>query len=166
MYQPRNSKKYEGDPSKIVYRSSWERLFMEWLDLNPDVISFQSEEFYIPYISPVDNRQHRYFVDFKVKFANGSTLLIEIKPAHQTKKPVPRKGKKVALLESEVRTYAVNYAKWKAENPDYPWVAHASGYTMKNCWLVGLINHRSYEAATKQAKIFARWIAEYKTLTK
>ena len=114
MYQPRNPKKYKGDASKIVYRSSWERLFMEWLDLNPDVISFQSEEFYIPYISPVDNRQHRYFVDFKVKFANGSTLLIEIKPAHQTKKPVPRKGKKVALLESEVRTYAVNYAKWKA----------------------------------------------------
>ena len=114
MYQPRNPKKYKGDASKIVYRSSWERLFMEWLDLNPDVSLWESEEFYIPYISPVDNRQHRYFVDFKVKFANGSTLLIEIKPAHQTKKPVPRKGKKVALLESEVRTYAVNYAKWKA----------------------------------------------------
>ena len=114
MYQPRNPKKYIGDASKIVYRSSWERLFMEWLDLNPDVSLWESEEFYIPYISPVDNRQHRYFVDFKVKFANGSTLLIEIKPAHQTKKPVPRKGKKVALLESEVRTYAVNYAKWKA----------------------------------------------------
>ena len=114
LYQPKNPKKYEGDPSKIVYRSSWERLFMEWLDLNPDVSLWESEEFYIPYISPVDNRQHRYFVDFKVKFANGSTLLIEIKPAHQTKKPVPRKGKKVALLESEVKTYAVNYAKWKA----------------------------------------------------
>lgn len=114
MYQPRNPKKYKGDASKIVYRSSWERLFMEWLDLNPDVSLWESEEFYIPYISPVDNRQHRYFVDFKVKFANGSTLLIEIKPAHQTKKPVPRKGKKAALLESEVKTYAVNYAKWKA----------------------------------------------------
>ena len=114
LYQPRNPKKYKGDPSKIVYRSSWERLFMEWLDLNPDVSLWESEEFHIPYISPVDNRQHRYFVDFKVKFANGSTLLIEIKPALQTKKPVPRKGKKVALLESEVRTYAVNYAKWKA----------------------------------------------------
>ena len=92
MYQPRNPKKYRGDPSKIVFRSSWERLFMEWLDLNPDVISFQSEEFYIPYISPVDNRQHRYFVDFKVKFANGTTILIEIKPAHQTKKPVAKKA--------------------------------------------------------------------------
>lgn len=114
MYQPRNPKKYRGDPSKIVFRSSWERLFMEWLDLNPDVSLWESEEFYITYISPVDNRQHRYFVDFKVKFANGSTLLIEIKPAHQTKKPVPRKGKKATLLESEVRTYAVNYAKWKA----------------------------------------------------
>lgn len=106
--------KYDGDHTKVVFRSSWERLFMEWLCYNPDVVSFQSEEFYIPYISPVDNRQHRYFVDFKVKFANGSTLLIEIKPAHQTKKPVPRKGKKAALLESEVKTYAVNYAKWKA----------------------------------------------------
>lgn len=59
-----------------------------------------------------------------------------------------------------------NYAKWKAENPDYPWVAHASGYTVKNCWLVGIIHHRTHDAATKQAKIFTRWIAEYKELNK
>jgi hypothetical protein len=42
MYQPRNPKKYKGDPSKIVFRSSWERLFMEWLDLNPDVYIYQN----------------------------------------------------------------------------------------------------------------------------
>ena len=68
---PEKSKhKYEGDCTNIVYRSSWERLFMEWLCKNPDVITFSSEEFAIPYISPVDDRTHRYFVDFKVKFAN------------------------------------------------------------------------------------------------
>ena len=105
--------KYEGDSANIVYRSSWERLFMEWLCKNPDVITFSSEEFAIPYISPVDDRTHRYFVDFKVKFANGTTILIEIKPAHQTKKPVAKKGKKQSSLMEEVKTYAVNYAKWK-----------------------------------------------------
>ena len=55
-----------------------------------------------------------------------------------------------------------NFAKWKAENPDYPWVAHSSGYKLKECWLVCVISHRTAEAATKQTAIFARWIAEYK----
>ena len=106
--------KYDGDHTKVVFRSSWERLFMEWLCHNPDVVSFQSEEFNIPYISPVDDRQHRYFVDFKVTFTNGTTLLIEIKPAHQTVKPVLKKHKKPHALLEEVKTYSVNYAKWKA----------------------------------------------------
>lgn len=114
LFLPKNPSKYNGDHTKIVFRSSWERLFMDWLDSNPDVAKWESEEFNIPYISPVDDRQHRYFVDFKVTFANGTTLLIEIKPAHQTVKPVLKKNKKQHTLLEEVKTYSVNYAKWKA----------------------------------------------------
>ena len=114
FYTPKHPHKYKGDHSKIVFRSSWERLFMEWVDLNPDVELWESEEFHIPYISPVDDRQHRYFVDFKVTFKAGNTVLIEIKPAHQTVKPVLKKGKKQHRLIEEVSTYAVNLAKWHA----------------------------------------------------
>ena len=113
-FSPDNPSKYGGDHTKIVFRSSWELSFMRWLDMNPDVATWGSEETVIPYISPVDDRQHRYFVDFKVKFKNGRVLLVEIKPDHQTKKPVPKKGKKRSTLLLEAQTYGVNWAKWKA----------------------------------------------------
>ena len=113
-FSPDNPSKYDGDHTNIVFRSSWELSFMRWLDMNPDVDTWVSEETVIPYISPVDDRQHRYFVDFKVKFKNGKVLLIEIKPDHQTKKPVAKKGKKRSTLLLEAQTYGVNWAKWKA----------------------------------------------------
>lgn len=70
----------------------------------------------MPYISPVDNSPHRYFVDFKVQIRenDGShkTYLVEIKPEAQTKPPVKNRNKKRYL--SEAVTYATNEAKWKA----------------------------------------------------
>ena len=47
-YTPENPKKYIGDPSKIVYRSSWERRFMIYCDRNPLILSWASEELAIP----------------------------------------------------------------------------------------------------------------------
>ena len=40
---------------------------MSFLDSDPRIIEWSSEEIVVPYISPVDNRTHRYFVDFYVK---------------------------------------------------------------------------------------------------
>lgn len=113
-YTPKNPAKYEDDHTNIVYRSSWELSLMKWLDMNPDVVSWSSESVVIPYISPIDDRPHRYFVDFKVKFKNGKVLLIEVKPDHQTKKPVAKKGKRKSVILNEAHTYGVNWAKWKA----------------------------------------------------
>lgn len=71
FFKPRNPKKYRGDPTKIVYRSSWELKFMGYLDAHSDVVEWASEEFSIPYRSPIDNRIHRYFPDFLVKKVNA-----------------------------------------------------------------------------------------------
>lgn len=114
---PKNPKKYIGDHTNIIYRSSWECKVMSWLDKNPDIVSWASEELIIPYVSPVDNRVHRYFPDFlvKTKTRDGSlkTLLLEVKPKKQTIQPVPKKRVTKQFL-NEVTTYAVNMAKWKA----------------------------------------------------
>ena len=76
-----------------------------------------SEEFYIPYISPLDNRVHRYFPDFiiKVKESTGQikTYVIEVKPKKQTRPPKTPKRKTKSYLY-ECKTYAVNQLKWKA----------------------------------------------------
>jgi hypothetical protein len=117
MFKPRNPAKYVGDPNNIIYRSSWECKVMDWLDRNPDIISWASEELIVPYLSPVDGRWHRYFPDFlvKIKTSDGKTktLMIEVKPKHQTQPP-KQPTKKTQKFIKEVMTYGVNQAKWKA----------------------------------------------------
>ena len=63
-YIPTNPKKYKGDPSRIIYRSLWERKLMVYCDRNEKVLEWGSEEVIIPYLSPWDNKIHRYFPDF------------------------------------------------------------------------------------------------------
>jgi hypothetical protein len=117
QFKPSKPEKYKGDVNNIFYRSSWELKTFSILDRNPNVIEWSSEEIIIPYISPKDNKIHRYFVDIfcKLKNKNGiiETLLIEIKPLVQTSPPI--KGKRITKgFINEVLTYAVNDAKWKA----------------------------------------------------
>jgi hypothetical protein len=117
IFRPKNPKKYVGDSNNIVYRSSWECRVMNWFDQNDDIVSWASEELIVPYKSPIDNRFHRYFPDFivKVKTRDGTmkTLMIEVKPKKQTIPPEPRK-RVTKQYVTEVTTYGVNQAKWKA----------------------------------------------------
>lgn len=109
---PEHPKKYSGDPTNIWYRSLWERRVMHHLDLNASVLEWSSEEIIIPYLSPVDNRYHRYFPDFFVR-TKDSCLILEIKPHNQSVAPEPNKKKTKKYL-TEVMTYGINQAKWKA----------------------------------------------------
>jgi len=117
FFKPQYPDKYKGDPTNIVYRSGWELRAMQTLDQNPNVLKWSSEEVVIPYISPVDGRAHRYFVDFyaEVVRPNGKThtMLLEVKPKAQTQEPKQPKRRTKRYL-SEVMTYGVNQAKWKA----------------------------------------------------
>ena len=89
FFKPKFPKKYIGDPTNIVYRSGWEKRVMQSLDENLNVVRWASEEIIIRYISPIDNRQHRYFPDFIVKAVtrdgNIKTMMLEVKPKAQTK---------------------------------------------------------------------------------
>lgn len=116
-FKPNNPEKYKGNVKEIIYRSSWELKLMREFDADPEVIKWGSETIIIPYRSPVDNKIHRYFVDFIVTKINKQgiveTTLIEVKPSKQRMPPkVPKKKTKNYLMESI--TYAVNLAKWKA----------------------------------------------------
>ena len=116
-FKPSYPGKYKGDPTNIIYRSLWERKFMVWCDRNINVEEWGSEEIIIPYISPVDGRVHRYFPDFYVrartKTGGKTRLIIEVKPLKQTQTPQKQQRRTQKYL-NEVRTYAVNDAKWKA----------------------------------------------------
>ena len=116
-YRPSYPNKYKGDYTNIICRSSWERKFCRWCDLNESILQWGSEEFHIPYVSPVDNRVHKYFPDFiiKVKESTGEvkTYVIEVKPKKQTKPPTKRKKVTKSYIY-ECTTWEVNKAKWRA----------------------------------------------------
>lgn len=116
-FTPQNPEKYKGNYRNIIYRSSWELYFMRYCDRNENILEWGSEEFFIPYVSPIDNKVHRYFPDFflKIKERSGNIkkYVIEIKPKKQTVPPI----KKTRVTKSfiyEAKTYEVNKAKWKA----------------------------------------------------
>ena len=117
-YRPRYPRKYKGDPTNIVYRSLWERKFMNYCDLNESINEWQSEELSIPYVSPLDNRVHRYFPDFFIKYkdANGKSrsVVVEVKPKKQIKEPKKNPKRKTQAWHYEVKTWVVNQAKWEA----------------------------------------------------
>ena len=116
-YQPNNPLKYKGNFKNIIYRSLWERKFMRYCDSNQNILEWGSEEYIIPYRSPLDNKIHRYFPDFyiKVNEKNGhiKKYLIEIKPKRQCVEPKVQKNKTRGYLY-EVYEYARNQSKWKA----------------------------------------------------
>jgi hypothetical protein len=116
-FRPKNPKKYIGDPTNIIFRSSWELKFMSWADQKESIVKWRSEETIIPYRSPIDNKIHRYFVDFQIQVRDKSgslqTYLIEIKPEKQTKPPAKQQKVTKKYLQ-EVLEWGKNEAKWKA----------------------------------------------------
>ena len=90
----------------IIFRSSYERRFVNWLESNPNVKHWGSECVRIPY-TYVDNQTHGYYPDYVVEMQNGDVILIEIKPKNQTIKPD---------VENTwaYDTYMRNMCKWKA----------------------------------------------------
>jgi len=89
---------------------------MVYCDRNDKILEWGSEEFFIPYRSPLDGKIHRYFPDFyvKVKTKQGTLKkwVVEVKPKAQTRPPRTPKRKTKNYI-NEVRTYAINDAKWK-----------------------------------------------------
>ena len=76
---------------------------MVYLDTNPNIMEWKSEEFCIAYNNPITGGMSRYFPDFWIKYRNNNNIItqkvIEVKPKstlnhHQkTLKERPRYGR-------------------------------------------------------------------------
>tara|TARA_Y100000389_G_C17471232_1_gene531233 strand:- start:12177 stop:12614 length:438 start_codon:yes stop_codon:yes gene_type:complete len=118
-FRPKNPPKYKGNPTNIIYRSSWELKLFRYLDIHPDIVWWQSEELTVPYRSPITGRVHRYFPDVILKKKSGSVVMIEVKPKYQTVPPDKNKmrtptGKIKKSYINEVKEWGKNQAKWEA----------------------------------------------------
>jgi hypothetical protein len=121
-YKLINPEKYIGDPSKIIFRSGWEKKFATYCDINDRVIAWSSEPFKIDYWHPVEKKIKPYNIDFYVKIDKGdrqySEYIIEVKPSKQLKQPMQPIGRvTVKRMESytrEMKRYLTNLAKFQA----------------------------------------------------
>ena len=130
-FKIKNSQKYKGNPSNIIYRSLMELRFMKWCDSSEKIFQWSSEEIVIPYIPPIDNKRHRYFPDFLIQTAKG-WFLIEVKPQIESRPPKKKLMENLNLKKKRrymksVRTWLVNEAKWKAAKK----VCEVEGWTFE-----------------------------------
>lgn len=115
VFKPKNPLKFDGKAA--VYRSSYELKFFRWCDENHNVLKWGSENVVIPYLNPNTNKISRYFVDSFIVLKEGDTTnkyLIEIKPAKQTRPPVPSRYRNKKNLLYEQTMWNQNQAKWTA----------------------------------------------------
>ena len=113
IYTPKNPEKYIGK-HQPRYRSSWEMVFMRFLDENKSITHWASESIVIPYRHPFTGKITNYIPDFFVVYENknGKRIaeVVEVKP------------KKQSLIESKAASQkdrmvvAINHAKWQAAN--------------------------------------------------
>ncbi len=132
-----NPEKYVGDPTQVIYRSSWEKKFCQWADNHPNIVKWGSENFSIKYFNPCSklvNGQYvgainNYYVDFFITIKKEDKLeswICEVKPKTQvpTTEQMNRLSKminegnktdkKIKRYNHELKTLLVNRAKFLA----------------------------------------------------
>lgn len=150
-YKVKHRSKYKGDPDNVVYRSMWERHCFHWCDMNPQIKYWSSEEVVIPYLWEIDKKYHRYFMDLKITFKNGKTMLVEIKPEKET--VPPKKPDRSKRYINEAMTYVKNQNKWQAAAEyakDRGWGFEI--WTEKTLTSMGILPSQSKKGALKPLK--------------
>ena len=131
FFTPKNPLKYIGNPTEIMYRSSWELKFCNFCDHNDKIKKWASENVGIPYYDE-KGKIHRYYPDFYVEIIYDNDLereervFIEIKPEKEIKldfinyeivELIPPKKKSLKAYENyeyQLKTYIKNRMKWNA----------------------------------------------------
>jgi hypothetical protein len=126
----KNPQKYRGDPTNVVYRSSWELKLYDRLDKDPNVLEWNSEEIVVPYRDKSSGRMRRYFPDawLKRRGRDGQIeeFLLEVKPAKESRPPT-RQGKTEKRFITECLLWAKNSSKFDAAKR----YCSARGWTFK-----------------------------------
>lgn len=133
-YKLNNPEKYIGDPTKIIYRSSWEYRFCKYCDDGENVVKWSSEPIGVKYHNPIDNKEHTYYIDFYARIKKGDEevdYLVEVKPESSLERPIMESGsmtvKRLKNYNYALQTWITNRAKFQAaknhaENIGYKFV--------------------------------------------
>lgn len=136
-YYPKNKEKvFPKGKEFFITRSSWEKKFCYWCDVNPSVILWSSEPIGIPYYNPIKIREANYYPDFLIKVLDKTkktekVWLVEVKPYKECMPPKIGKKKQKTIIHENV-TWQQNQAKWKA----------AMDYCKRKGWSFKLITEK------------------------
>lgn len=96
--------------AQYTFRSMWEKLYMQHLDRDPDVVSYVYEGFKIPYVSNKKTGRIRYYIpDFLIVRTKSRLTLVEVKPSNKLKKPTVVKKMKAAEAWCNAHGVALEY---------------------------------------------------------
>ncbi len=105
--------------SIVQLRSSWEYTVLKMLEKLYSIDSIKgyvSEETIVPYIYSLDNKQHKYYMDFTVVNKDGTVFLIEVKPLKDTvieQKTSFKTDKQKRSYQTHIASVVKNQDKWK-----------------------------------------------------
>lgn len=109
-FKPINKSKWI-NTNPIIYRSSWEKKLMIYLDDHPAVLKVGSECIAIDYINPFLKKKCRYFPDFYVESINKKGELVrtiyEVKPFKES-------NVLAGKSQHDKMSIILNYCKWRA----------------------------------------------------
>jgi len=132
FYIVKNKEKFIGDPSKVFYRSSWEKHFCAYCDFTDKIKKWGLENVTIPY-QDAKGKIHRYIPDFYIEVAypgqpdRYDRIVVEIKPKEEiTPKFLDKSGRLIPAniylegktfkatqnYEYALKTYQKNLYKW------------------------------------------------------
>ena len=129
-YKLENPEKYTGDPTEIIYRSTYEYKFCRYCDLTEEIVNWSSEPFSVKYYDPVNRKEREYHLDFFIRVAKNGTMtnyLVEVKPKDKLTPPVMESRQTLKALQQynqDMEEFIINKAKKEAAEK----YAHAMGY--------------------------------------
>ena len=106
-----NPDKYIGKSKIVTVRSSLELKYIIFLDKNDRVLEWSSEDRIFNY-KDLTGKNHRYYIDFWLKYINNDNIVaekfVEIKPYYQT---IPPKATHTIYAKAQ---WIQNNLKWQA----------------------------------------------------
>jgi hypothetical protein len=81
------------------YKSSWEAIYMDALDSNPDILAWSYEPVYVCYLH--GTKVKRYIPDFIIETKSGVKILVEVKPTNLRSSTINSNKRQAVLQKCE-----------------------------------------------------------------
>ena len=92
--------------TEFYCRSSYERAYLEKLETDPQILSFDTEPFRVPYI--YEGREHNYVPDFIINRTDGTSFIAEVKPSSLVFEP--KNAAKIAACQAICNEKRIPYS--------------------------------------------------------